>query len=112
MGSSISSSLKKASTPSELKSSVDSIPRNQNSYTKEIRDLIIAKKNYQQLLYQKRLLFTEKANGVRYALAKIRADGQGGHIDDGTINIDYNDSLDYCLTPFMSRLMSYKMREV
>ena len=65
----------------------------------------------QQLLYQKRLLFTEKADNQRYALAKIRADGKGGHIDDSTENIDYNDSLDYALTPAMNKLMSYRMRE-
>jgi hypothetical protein len=79
------------------------------SIKKTIKERIDLK---QQLLYQKRLLFTEKADGVRYALAKIRADGKGGHIDTGDINIDYNDSLDYCLTPFISRLMSYKMKEV
>lgn len=65
----------------------------------------------QQLLYQKRLLFTERAENIRQALSKIRTDGKGGHLDDGTINIDFNDSLDYALTPVMSRLMSYKMRE-
>jgi hypothetical protein len=79
------------------------------SIKKTIKERIDLK---QQLLYQKRLLFTEHAEKLRYALAKIRADGKGGHIDDGTINIDYNDSLDYALTPFMTRLMSYKMREV
>ena len=65
----------------------------------------------QQLLHQKRLLFTEKAEGLRYALAKIRADGKGGHLDDSSINLDYNDALDYALTPAMTKLMSYKMRE-
>lgn len=78
------------------------------SIKKTIKERIDLK---QQLLYQKRLLFTEKADNVRYALAKIRADGKGGHIDDGTINIDINDALDYSLTAVMSRLMSYKMRE-
>lgn len=78
------------------------------SIKKTIKERIDLK---QQLLFQKRLLFTEKAEGLRYALAKIRADGKGGHIDDGTINIDYNDSLDYALTPVMNKLMSYKMRE-
>ena len=56
-------------------------------------------------------MFTEKAEKLRYALAKIRADGKGGHLDDETINIDYNDSLDYALTPAMNKLMSYRMRE-
>lgn len=64
----------------------------------------------QQLLYQKRLLFTERASTVKYALAKIRTDGKGGHLDDGTENIDINDALDYTITPVMNRLMSYKMR--
>jgi hypothetical protein len=77
------------------------------SIKKTIKDRIDLK---QQLLYQKRLLFTERADNVRYALAKIRADGKGGHVDDGSINIDFNDSLDYSLTPAMQRLMSYKMR--
>jgi hypothetical protein len=79
------------------------------SIKKTIKERIDLK---QQLLYQKRLLFTEKAEACRYALAKIRADGKGSHIDDGSINIDYNDSLDYALTPVMIRLMSYKMREI
>jgi hypothetical protein len=79
------------------------------SIKKTIKDRIDLK---QQLLFQKRLLFTERADNVRYALAKIRADGKGGHIDDGTINIDFNDSLDYALTPAINRLMSYKMKEV
>lgn len=65
----------------------------------------------QQLLYQKRLLFTEKAEAVKQAISKIRADGKGGHIDDGSEVIDFNDSLDYTLTPVMNRLMSYKMKE-
>ena len=78
------------------------------SIKKTIQERVTLK---QQLLYQKRLMFTEKADGIRYALAKIRADGKGGHLDDGTVNIDYNDSLDYALTPVMNRLMMYKMRE-
>jgi hypothetical protein len=45
MGSSISSSLKKASTSAELKSAVDSLPRDGKCYKKELRDLIISKKN-------------------------------------------------------------------
>jgi hypothetical protein len=65
----------------------------------------------QQLLHQKRLLFTEKAEKLRYALARIRADGKGGHLDTGGVEIDYNDSLDYALTPAIHKLMSYKMRE-
>jgi phage terminase large subunit len=79
------------------------------SIKKTIKDRIDLK---QQLLFQKRLLFTERADNVRYALAKIRADGKGGHIDTGDINIDFNDSLDYALTPAINRLMSYKMKEI
>lgn len=78
------------------------------SIKKTIQERVTLK---QQLLYQKRLLFTEKAENQRYALAKIRADGKGGHVDDSSENIDFNDSLDYALTPAMNKLMSYKMRE-
>ena len=78
------------------------------SIKKTIQERVTLK---QQLLYQKRLLFTEKADNQRYALAKIRADGKGGHVDDSSENIDFNDSLDYALTPAMNKLMSYKMRE-
>ncbi len=78
------------------------------SIKKTIQERVTLK---QQLLYQKRLLFTEKAENQRYALAKIRADGKGSHIDDSSENIDFNDSLDYALTPAMNKLMSYKMRE-
>jgi hypothetical protein len=66
----------------------------------------------EQLLYQKRLLFTEKAEPLKNALSKIRRDGAGGIIDDGSVNIDYNDSFDYTITPVANRLMSYKMKEV
>jgi hypothetical protein len=79
------------------------------SIKKTIQERVTLK---QQLLYQKRLLFTEKAEETRYALARIRADGKGGHIDDESISIDYNDSLDYALTPAMNKLMSYRMREL
>jgi hypothetical protein len=81
------------------------------SIKKTIKERRILK---QQLLNQNRLLFSdlEYAQKTKGMLAKIKSDGKDGHLDDGKIWIDYNDWLDYALTPRMTQLSAYKMRRV
>lgn len=66
----------------------------------------------QQLLSQYRLLFTdmEGAQRTKGMLTKIKTDGKEGHLDDGKVWIDYNDWLDYSLTPKQQSLSDYKLR--
>lgn len=64
----------------------------------------------EQLLHQGRLLFSNNATEVASQLKKIRSDGKGKHIDDGEVCIDYNDSLDYALTPHIKKLSMYSDR--
>jgi len=71
-----------------------------------IKERVILK---EQLLHQKRLLFVRDfgAKDTAAMLKKIRSDSKGGHLDEGTAEIDYNDSLDYSLTPHMKKLSDY-----
>jgi hypothetical protein len=71
-----------------------------------IKERVILK---EQLLHQKRLLFVKDygAGDTAFYLKKIRTDGKGGHLDEGKAETDYNDSLDYSLTPHMKKLSDY-----
>jgi hypothetical protein len=40
-------------------------------------------------------------------LRKVRTDGKGGHLDEGKAETDFNDSLDYSLTPHLKKLSDY-----
>lgn len=71
-----------------------------------IKERVILK---EQLLHQKRLLFVEDFGGKDMALMlrKIKTDGRGGHLDEGNTETDYNDALDYSLTPHLRKLSDY-----
>ena len=62
-----------------------------------------------QLLHQKRLLFVRDfgAKDAAFMLKKMKTDGKGGHLDEGKAETDYNDSLDYSLTPHLKKLSDY-----
>jgi len=71
-----------------------------------IKERVILK---EQLLHQHRLLFVSDygAKDMGLMLRKIRTDGKGGHLDEGKSETDYNDSLDYSLTPHLRKLSDY-----
>ena len=71
-----------------------------------IKERVILK---EQLLHQKRLLFVRNFGGKEMAsmLRKMKTDGKGGHLDDNKSENDYNDALDYSLTPHMKKLSDY-----
>lgn len=71
-----------------------------------IRERVILK---EQLLHQKRLLFVEDtgAADMAFYLKKMKTDGRGGHIDDEKTENDYNDALDYSLTPHLKKMSDY-----
>jgi hypothetical protein len=60
----------------------------------------------EQLIYNDRLLFSTRdgALEVRKQLAKVKGH-MGETIDDNELHNDYNDALDYALTPNMTRLL-------
>lgn len=61
----------------------------------------------EQLLHQGRLKFYIEAEEVAKELRKIKSDGKGRHIDNGEVCIDFNDSLDYSLTPHIKKLSMF-----
>ncbi len=67
----------------------------------------------EQLLHQGRLLFTDMQGSqkLKTMLSRVKTDGKGGHLDESTIEMDYNDAFDYSLTPVMHNLMSFKRRK-
>jgi len=71
-----------------------------------IKERVILK---EQLLHQHRLLFVNDygAKDMGMMLRKVRTDGKGGHLDEGKSETDYNDSLDYSLTPHLRKLSDY-----
>jgi hypothetical protein len=71
-----------------------------------IKERVILK---EQLLHQKRLLFVRDfgAKDAALMLKKMKTDGKGGHLDEGKAETDYNDSLDYSLTPHLKKLSDY-----
>jgi hypothetical protein len=71
-----------------------------------IKERVILK---EQLLHQKRLLFIKDfgAKDTAAMLKKLKSDQRGGHLDEGKAEMDYNDSLDYSLTPHMKKLSDY-----
>ena len=71
-----------------------------------IKERVILK---EQLLHQKRLLFVKDfgAKNTAMMLKKIKTDGRGGHLDENKSEMDYNDSLDYSLTPHLKKLSDY-----
>jgi hypothetical protein len=66
----------------------------------------------EQLLHQNRLVFTDLPGSqrVKQMLNKMKSDGKGGHLEENAPWNDYNDALDYSLTPEMFGLMSVKRR--
>ena len=71
-----------------------------------IRERVILK---EQLLHQKRLLFVRDfgAKDMAAMIRKVKSDKRGGHLDEGKAEMDYNDSLDYSLTPHLKKLSDY-----
>jgi hypothetical protein len=71
-----------------------------------IKERVILK---EQLLHQNRLLFVKDfgAKDTAMMLKKIKTDGRGGHLDENKSEMDYNDSLDYSLTPHLKKLSDY-----
>ena len=71
-----------------------------------IKERVILK---EQLLHQKRLLFVNDfgAKDTALMLRKMKTDGKGGHLDEGKAETDFNDSLDYSLTPHLKKLSDY-----
>ena len=71
-----------------------------------IKERVVLK---EQLLHQNRLLFVRDFGGKDTALMlkKIKTDGRGGHLDEGKAEMDYNDALDYSLTPHLKKLSDY-----
>jgi hypothetical protein len=71
-----------------------------------IKERVILK---EQLLHQNRLLFVKDygASDMAMMLRKVRTDGKGGHLDEGKAETDFNDSLDYSLTPHLKKLSDY-----
>lgn len=71
-----------------------------------IKERVILK---EQLLHQNRMLFVEDFGGKDTALMlrKIKTDGRGGHLDEGHTETDYNDALDYSITPHLRKLSDY-----
>jgi hypothetical protein len=71
-----------------------------------IKERVILK---EQLLHQSRMLFVEDFGGKDTALMlrKIKTDGRGGHLDEGNTETDYNDALDYSITPHLRKLSDY-----
>lgn len=71
-----------------------------------IKERVILK---EQLLHQKRLLFVNDfgAKDTAFMLRKMKTDGKGGHLDEGKAETDFNDSLDYSLTPHLKKLSDY-----
>ncbi len=67
----------------------------------------------QQLYHQGRLLFTDMPGSqkLKDTQKRIKTDGRGGHLDEQTLEMDYNDAFDYSLTPAMHSLMSFKRRK-
>ena len=61
----------------------------------------------EQLLHSDRLLFVNDFGGGDTArmLRKMKTDGKGGVIDDNKPENDYNDALDYSLTPRYKKLI-------
>jgi hypothetical protein len=55
------------------------------------------------------MLFVEDFGGKDTALMlrKIKTDGRGGHLDEGNTETDYNDALDYSITPHLRKLSDY-----
>jgi len=72
-----------------------------------IRERVILK---EQLLHQERLQFVLGTGAVETSkqLKKIRTDGKGGVLDENRPENDYNDSLDYSLTPHLKKLALHK----
>ena len=75
-----------------------------------IKERVILK---EQLLHQKRMLFVRDYGGKEMAsmLRKMKTDGKGGHIDDNKPENDYNDSLDYALTPHLKKLSDFSKEQ-
>lgn len=71
-----------------------------------IKERVILK---EQMLHQNRMLFVRDTNATKMAenLRKIKTDGRGGHLDEGKVETDYNDALDYSLTPHIKKLSDY-----
>ena len=71
-----------------------------------IKERVILK---EQLLHQQRLLFINDFGGKDTALMlkKIKTDGRGGHLDENKAEMDYNDALDYSLTPHLKKLSDF-----
>jgi hypothetical protein len=71
-----------------------------------IKERVILK---EQLLHQKRLLFVQDFGGedMAYYLKKMKTDGKGGHLDESKKENDYNDALDYSLTPHLKKMADY-----
>ena len=44
---------------------------------------------------------------MAFYLKKMKTDGRGGHIDDEKTENDYNDALDYSLTPHLKKMSDY-----
>lgn len=72
-----------------------------------IKERVILK---EQLIHQKRLLFNVDTGAKETALylKKIKTDGKGGIVDENKPENDYNDALDYTLTPHKNKLSMYK----
>ena len=68
--------------------------------------------NKQQLIKQDRLIWTNLEGSKTSAkmLKQVKDDGKGGHIDLNTPDIDYSDSLDYSIEPFITRLSVHQFR--
>lgn len=66
----------------------------------------------EQLLHSNRLLFTSKpgAQEVKKMLTKMKTDGKGGHLEEDKPWNDYNDALDYSLTPDMHSIMAVSFK--
>jgi PBSX family phage terminase large subunit len=71
-----------------------------------IKERVILK---EQLLHQHRLLFVRTYGAIDTAnmLKRLKSDQKGGHLDEGKPEMDFNDSLDYSLTPHMKKLSDY-----
>jgi len=71
-----------------------------------IKERVIIK---EQLLHQKRLLFVQDFGGkdMAFYLKKMKTDGKGGHLDEEKTENDYNDALDYSITPHLKKLSDF-----
>lgn len=68
----------------------------------------------QQLLNQGRWYFSDKpgAQKAKRMLTKIKTDGKGGHMDDGTEEIDYSDGMDYGMAPMVPILKNFRLQRI